>query len=812
MLYLPSVLLAVTICCYAVQAQVVKQLPVQSMTNQVNWQTFMRSSDLIYDTLTSKWTAGLFTGNGLLGNTIYMKDANTLRIDIGRTDVRDHRRDTVLGPLFSKARLPIGYFTLKPQGKPLKIKARLDIWDAVAKGEMRTEKGQIYWRSWTQANQNIIIFQVATSAGENKISWTFHPAVAQSPRLAFHPELKSKYKANPGPVTHFQKDDPYCVQPLSAGGGYTTAWKEVQTKSVEEARWLTDLQTTAPFFALKEPRQNKQPLTIRTYYISIGNDQKDWSNSIREAKANIQTAMKTDITGLRSKHSFWWHHYYTKSFISIPDPVLNSFYWIQMYKLGAASRKNKPLIDLMGPWMASTPWPGNWWNLNTELTYSPLYTANHLGISSVLMHTLSKNEANLSLNVPRQFQYNSAGLGRAGGPDMIAPLKLTGSDKDTSNPESDLELGDLTWNLYYGWLQYRYTMDTTVLSKLYPILRKNINYYLHLAKKGTDGYYHLPYSYSPEYPKGITRDANYALSLFKWGCQTLLKANKILNKKDVLVPKWEEILQSLTPYPTDENGLRIGGDVPFAKSHRHYSHLLMIYPLHLMTCSDTANRSLIAKSLQHWHSMPGALQGYSFTGGASIYALMGEGDKALDYLKTLIHKFVKPNTMYTESGPVIETPLAAATSVQELLLQSYNDIIRVFPAVPGAWADVSFDHLRTEGAFLISAVYKDHQTRWVKVKATVDGICTINPGFDAAAHVHLRSARGRLRQQDLISQQNSGLVNFSKDMAKGTYQIKMQKGEEMLLYTDKTDLNIPLGPVAFKSHSALNFFGKKHFK
>ena len=796
--YLLAVLLGIAINCYPLQAQVLKQWPEQSMNNQFNWHNFMQSSDLIYDTLTTKWTDGLFTGNGLLGNTIYMKDAGTLRMDIGRTDVRDHRKDSDLGPLFDKARLPIGYFTLKPAGKLLTIKARLDIWNAVAKGEVLTEKGLISWRSWTQANQNIIIFQVATTAGENKFSWDFHPQVAQSPRLAFHPELKSKYKANPLPITHFEKDDPYCLQPLSAGGGYTTAWQEVVAKPNQKVPWLSDLPKDTTFFALKANQKRNQPVSIRTYYISIGNDQKDPSVSTQEAKVSIQTARKTTIAGLYNQHISWWHHYYTKSFISIPDPVLNSFYWIQMYKLAAASRKNKPLIDLMGPWMASTPWPGNWWNLNTELTYSPLYTANHLGIASVLVHMLLKNEANLSKNVPRQFQYNSAGLGRAGGPDMLAPLRLTGSENDITNPESDMELGDLTWNLYYGWLQYRYSMDSAVLAQLYPIIRKNINYYLHLAQKGADGYYHLPYSYSPEYPDGKTRDANYALSLFRWGCQTLLKANQILNKKDTLAPKWEEILQSLTPYPTDENGLRIGKDVAFAKSHRHYSHLLMIYPLHLMTWADTANRQLIKKSLQHWHGMPGALQGYSFTGGASIYALMGEGDKALNYLKTLIHKFVKPSTMYTESGPVIETPLAAATSIQELLLQSYNDIIRAFPAVPGSWADVSFDHLRTEGAFLISAVYKDHQCRWVKVKATVDGVCTINPGFNVAATVKVHSVSG------------SHPINFSKDTTKDSYRIKMQKGEEIVLYTDRKDLNIPLGPVAFERNTPLNYLGKKH--
>ena len=178
---------------------------------------------------------------------------------------------------------------------------------------------------------------------------------------------------------------------------------------------------------------------------------------------------------------------------------------------------------------------------------------------------------------------------------------------------------------------------------------------------------------------------------------------------DPLIPTWKKTLENLIPYPTDENGLRISASVPFAESHRHFSHLLMIFPLYIMTPEQPANRELVIKSLTHWMSMPKALQGYSYTGAASISALLGKGDDAADYLNKLLDKRILPNTMYSESGPVIETPLSAAASLHDMLLSSWGDRIRVFPGVPGKWADVAFKDLRAQGAFLVTAVRKKWQ-------------------------------------------------------------------------------------------------------
>lgn len=728
----------------------------------IHWEKFMQRNDMVFDTLTTKWEEGAFMGNGLLGAMIYMKDSSTLRLDIGRTDVTDHRSGNI-NELFGQCRLPIGYFLLKPLGRIIRNSARVDLWNAEIRGNITTTKGIIVWRALSFSESNVISFETQCSGDEQNFTWQWVPEVSVSPRLLF-PKMVAPagYAANPQGSLLKTTDKPvinYYHQPMLAGGGYTTAW-------------------------LSSGKAAK-----RSYLISVGYAQQG-SLSNKEALKNIRYAFGQNKTDRLYAHRNWWHRYYKQSFISMPDRILQSFYWIQLYKLASASRKGKPLIDLMGPWMNATPWPAYWWNLNIELTYSPLYTSNHLDIASGLPAAIDRNKENLINNTPIQFRHNALALGRAGGAGMNAVISVTCDSTDKAKSPGELELGNATWMLYYYWQQYRYSMNKSILIRLFPLLKRSINYYLDILQSQPDGYYHLPYTASPEYPGGITRDCNYDLSLLRWGCQTLLKADILLGTTDTLQQKWRDVLQRITPYPTDRNGLMIGRDVPFSTSHRHFSHMLMIYPLHLMNWDQPENRELIEKSLTHWHSMPAAMQGYSFTGGASIYATMGEGNKARDYLHTLISQFVKPNTMYLESGPVIETPLAATASIQEMFLQSWGDVIKVFPAVPNDWANASFKDLRSEGAFLISAVRKNRQTQWVRIKATANGLCAIKPGL-----------------KGLVKIQSTRPMQIT-DSGDEVYLLRLIKGDEITLYANATALKTTLNEVN-TDRNAANPFGKK---
>jgi alpha-L-fucosidase 2 len=721
---------------------------------KINWDAFFLRNDMVFDTLTTQWEQGVFTGNGLLGTMLYMKDKNTLRLEVGRTDVTENRGESI-SPLYGKARLPIGHFEIKPQGKIIKNTARLDIWNAEIKGTIVTDKGSIEWKSMTLSQTDVIIFKTTTFGNEKDFSWTWHPEISISSRTMFAKDYPKDYQKNPQPTTKKTNNLEYCTQPISLGGDYTTAWETVKKSN------------------------------NRTYYISIGYNQN--KTSLPEAALNINNAKKTNFKTLLATHRKWWHHYYSQSFVSIPDAKLESFYWIQQYKMASATRDKKPPIDLMGPWFRYTPWPAYWFNLNIQLTYSPLYASNRLELANGLVDMIDRNQENLVKNVPEQYRYNAAALGRAGGADLYSPVKVFPElDKTASSPT--LELGNLTWCLYYYWLHYRYSMDENLKEKIFPILKRSINYYLNVMKKEDDQKWHLPYTSSPEYPNGITRDANYDLSLLRWGCQTLLK----INPNDSLAPKWKDVLLNLTDYPTDNTGLRIGRDVAFEQSHRHYSHLLMIYPLCLMNWDQVENRPLIEQSLQHWHSFKNGLQGYSFTGGASIYAMMGNGDKALDYLNQLLDNYIKPNTMYLESGPVIETPLAAVSTIHDLLLQSWGDKIRIFPAVPNSWKEASFENLRTEGAFLISAVRKNGETQWVRIKSLAGEPCIIKPNI-----------KGSIK----IKGTNSKLISLGNDL----YSLVLKKNEEVLLYKDDTTaLSNPITPTIIEKQK--NYWGTKKEK
>jgi hypothetical protein len=61
----------------------------------------------------------------------------------------------------------------------------------------------------------------------------------------------------------------------------------------------------------------------------------------------------------------------------------------------------------------------------------------------------------------------------------------------------------------------------------------------------------------------------------------------------------------------------------------------------------------------------------------------------------------------------------------DMMLQSWGGIIHVFPAMPTKWQDASFYQLRTEGAFLVSALRKNGQTKFIHIKSLAGEPCII---------------------------------------------------------------------------------------
>ena len=134
--------------------------------------------------------------------------------------------------------------------------------------------------------------------------------------------------------------------------------------------------------------------------------------------------------------------------------------------------------------------------------------------------------------------------------------------------------------------------------------------------------------------------------------------------------------------------------------------------------------------------------GYSYAWLGNLQARNRDGEGAADALRTFATCFCLPNSFHVngdQSGTgkskftyrpfTLEGNFAFASGIQEMLLQSQGNVIRVFPAIPISWKDVSFTNLRAEGAFLVSAIKKDGKVVEINISSEKGGKLIIQNPF-----------------------------------------------------------------------------------
>jgi len=741
-----------------------EQLDCQS---KIDWPAFMGKQDLVWEMLPSRWEEAPYLGNGNIGTMVYLdKEKNALRLQLFRLDVQDHRDNSYGWTAYSRPRFMIGSFYIKPAGKMLGAKWRLDLWNATLSGQIETDRGVNEFEHLVHTADMVVHTEIKNAKGETW-NWVWKPEKAETTRRGYPRNVQEKqqfaklygmhhldtlklYKPNPECIQEVRDGVKVSIQNLLAGGQYAVAWQQIHLPG----------------------NGNRHVLSIEKSYPE--------TTAADDAVANVKRVANADVATWIAKHRKWWNDYYPASFVSIPDIRLENFYWHQMYKMACATRSDRPIMDTAGPWIQPTPWPYITTDLNVQLCYWPAYPANRLHLGESLINTFHKNRQNLIDNVrPKKWQVDSAYLATTCAQDLIEPR-----DGDMRYYNA---VGHLTWVMHNCWLQYRFSMDDDMLrGKIYPLLKRSINFYRHMLVEGQDGKLHLPPTYSPETKE--VADCNYDLALLRWGCQTLLQASKRLNIEDPLIPEWKDIVNRLVDFPVDSNGFMIGAGAPWDLSHRHYSHLLMVYPLYLVNVDQQPDRrELIEKSLKHWSGFKGALAGYSYTGASSISSALGNGNDALKYLNGL-SRFLLPNGLYKEAGPVMETPLSAAQCIHDMLLQSWGDTIRVFPAAPDDWPDITFHDLRTEGAFLVSAVRKDGKTQFVRIKSLAGEPCRIRTDLDGKV-------------------QATGRREFAlKKLRRNRIEVDLKKGEEVILWAGDSVPDFLIEAIPVKA-GRVNCFG-----
>ena len=660
----------------------------------VDWAGFLARSDLVWPQMPTAANQAPFIGNGSIGALIHLEGNGALGWDVNRTDVTNRGM-----------RLAMGHLVLLAGGPATAGTARLDLWNAEARGTLDTPNGEVQWRSFAAAAPSVLVIELSGFQPGKEVDLLWWPVLAHAPRRADRATPYDPADLSPPPLVTTGVGVVTSTQTLAGGGAFAVVLRRI----------------------FSGPQR-------RIYAVAVGRGAKDTS-ALAEAESAVARADALGYDRLRAAHRAWWQQYYPASFVSLPDRRLEAFYWIQMYKLASAMRPDGPIPGLEGPWFRAVPLDPIDWDLNVPLTYEALFTANRLNLGESLFGALDRGRPNLIANLAPALRPTAAAIGHASDQNLVSPVDLAAAQTDRQR-----EIGDLPQAAFLFWKYSRYRMDDQVLrERVLPLLARTTAFYLANLQLGPDGRYHLPPTLSPTV--GSVADADFDLAQLRWSLQTLVESSARLRLNDPRAARWSEVLAHLAPLPTGGAGLLLGRGRPLREPQARASHLLAILPLHLLRPDRPGDRRTIAASLRTWESQGAAFRGFSHATAAALHAYLGEGDRAVEELHTQLDRFLSPTTFDVDPPTSLAAPFAAAASVQDLLLQSWGGRLHVFPALPAAWKQADFSDLRGEGAFLVSAVWRDGAAAWVRVDSQAGGTCRLEVAGWTAAVVRTASSR-----------------------------------------------------------------------
>lgn len=461
-----------------------------------------------------------------------------------------------------------------------------------------------------------------------------------------------------------------------------------------------------------------------------------------KAEAALQRGLKQDYQA----HLEYWDKYWAQSSVTLPDSILQKQYQNEMYKFASTTREHSYPISLQAVWTADNgklpPWKGDYHHdLNTQLSYWPAYTGNHLTEGMGYLNTLW-NQRDTYKRYTRQY-FGTEGMNIPG------VCTLTGEPMGGWIQYS-MSQTVAAWLAQHFYLHWKYSADRTFLKeRAYPFLKDVAIYLEQVSEVTPEGVRKLEFSSSPEVfdnslQAWFSDMTNYDLAMMHFLFKAAAELAHELNLTDES-SHWAALEAQLPDYDVDEEGcLTFAKGYPYNESHRHFSHAMAIHPMGLIDWSDgEKSQHIIRATLKRLDEVgPDYWTGYSYSWLANMKARAFDGKGAAQALRTFAECFCLKNTFHangdqTKSGKsrftyrpfTLEGNFAFASGIQEMLLQSHTGTIRIFPALPEEWKDVSFEGLRAMGAFLVSAQMEGGEITRVRIYSEKGGMLKIaRPG------------------------------------------------------------------------------------
>ncbi|MDR2172421.1 MAG: hypothetical protein LBP59_19930 [Planctomycetaceae bacterium] len=437
-------------------------------------------------------------------------------------------------------------------------------------------------------------------------------------------------------------------------------------------------------------------------------------------KIRNYTTEKQKQTETEKQHKQWWKTYWEKSFVAIPDEIIERHYYISLYGMASASRDIDFPPGLFGTWItAEQPdWGGDYHlNYNHMAPFYALYSANRIEQAEPYYRPL------LAF-IPRGKYYSAKVTGIPDGillPVGIGPLGIETTRwtpqmqvyRKQWKTDGNIEDEGMFWkqrsNASYAVanlsMQFYRTWDKDFTARVYPFVKLTANFWEQYLKYENGRYV----DYNDAIHEGSTGNINPILSLglIKQTMKTATDMSVLLKTDADKRKKWMHIHDHIADYPLQErNGKTVFRltEKGMAWANGNTLGIQHIYPAEQIGLDSKPELLAIAKNTidakQRWIDL---------NGSNSFFPAAVRIGYSPEIILQQLQRYAKntyPNGFQLNNPHGVENFSATPNTINEMLCTGRQNIIRLFPV----WdknKNAAFHQIRVEGAFLVSANLKN---------------------------------------------------------------------------------------------------------
>ena len=448
----------------------------------------------------------------------------------------------------------------------------------------------------------------------------------------------------------------------------------------------------------------------------------DSSSYTTQSISNVSGSTASSVSSELSANEAWWVSFWDASYVEFANnPVLQKEYYGSLYILAASSEPNTAPPGLWGPWVEENPaWAGDYttdYNFETPpLAYFP---TNHVALADsydgVVEAWLPNAEANATNN-----GYTGAYWQCHLGP-------LPNGSYETGTGEENIKsngafLATVLLNHYY------YTQSASYAATIWPTISETATFYQnYLTSNGTtyDDFDDAQVENDP-YPE---TNGTMALGFIRNLLQGAINLSTVLGESSSQRATWQNILNNLTayngltstvgglPYPTfTRNGLQVLANTQVGDEWAtNGDEVWGISTAGAIGLGSSSTLLTIAQNTMTNLVPPDGPGGPLWVMWGPAAARVGYSPSSiLSNLTTQVNNQAEPNLYVNINGGGIENEELVPATISEMMMQSFQGNIILFPNWPSG-TNAHFGDNLAYGNFLVSSAIDNNSVLYARI-------------------------------------------------------------------------------------------------